>query len=88
MVQGRWKLAILFRLFADPARRSSQFLRDIPGLSQKMLTQQLRELEADSLVERIDFGEKPPKVEYRLSPEGRKLMPLLVEARRFSEGHP
>ena len=88
MVQGRWKLAILFRLFADPARRSSQFLRDIPGMSQKMLTQHLRELEADSLIERIDFGEKPLRVEYRLSPEGRKLMPLLVEARRFSEGHP
>ena len=88
MVQGRWKLAILFRLFADPARRSSQFLRDIPGMSQKMLTQHLRELEADSLIERIDFGEKPLRVEYRLSPGGRKLMPLLVEARRFSEGHP
>ncbi len=86
-VQVRWKLPILFRLFADPTMRSSQFVRDIPGISQKMLTQHLRELEADRLIERIDFDEKPLRVEYRLSDEGRKLMPVLFEARRFSAGH-
>lgn len=88
MIQGRWKLPILFRLFADPRMRSSQLLRDIPGISQKMLTQHLRELEADRLVERIDFDEKPLRIEYQLSDEGRKLMPVLFEARRFSAGHP
>jgi len=88
MLQGRWKLPILFRLFADPAMRSSQLIRDIPGISQKMLTQHLRELEADRLVERVDFGEKPLRVEYRVSDQGRRLMPLLFEARRFSADHP
>ena len=88
MIQGRWKLPILFRLFADPTMRSSEFVRDIPGISQKMLTQHLRELEADRLIERIDFNEKPLRVEYGLSDEGRKLMPVLFEARRFSAGHP
>jgi DNA-binding HxlR family transcriptional regulator len=88
MIQGRWKLPILFRLFADPTMRSSQLIRDIPRISQKMLTQHLRELETDRLVERIDFDEKPPRVEYRLSDEGRKLMPVLFEARRFSADHP
>jgi len=88
MIQGRWKLPILFRLFADPTMRSSQLMRDIPGISQKMLTQHLRELEKDRLVERIDFKEKPLRVEYQLSDEGRKLMPVLFEARRFSAGHP
>jgi DNA-binding HxlR family transcriptional regulator len=88
MIQGRWKLPILFRLFADPTMRSSQLLRDIPGISQKMLTQHLRELEKDRLVERIDFEEKPLRVEYQLSKEGRKLMPVLFEARRFSVDHP
>jgi DNA-binding HxlR family transcriptional regulator len=87
MIQGRWKLPILFRLFADPAMRSSQLMRDMPGISQKMLTQHLRELEADCLIERIDFDEKPLRVEYRLSDEGRNLMPLLFEARRFSANH-
>jgi DNA-binding HxlR family transcriptional regulator len=88
MIQGRWKLPILFRLFADPTMRSSQLIRDIPGISQKMLTQHLRALEKDRLIERIDFDEKPLRVEYRLSDEGRKLMPVLFEARRFSAGHP
>jgi DNA-binding HxlR family transcriptional regulator len=88
MIQGRWKLPILFRLFAEPSLRSSQLMRDMPDISQKMLTQHLRELETDRLIERIDFGEKPLRVEYRLSEEGRKLMPLLFEARRFSAGHP
>ena len=68
--------------------RSSQLMRDIPGISQKMLTQHLRELEKDRLVKRIDFEEKPLRVEYQLSEEGRKLMPVLLEARRFSTGHP
>ncbi len=88
MIQGRWKLPILFRLFADPTMRSSQLLRDMPGVSQKVLTQHLRALETDRLIERIDFDEKPLRVEYRLSDEGRKLMPVLFEARRFSAGHP
>ncbi|WP_158810799.1 helix-turn-helix domain-containing protein [Beijerinckia sp. L45] len=88
MIQGRWKLPILFRLFADPTMRSSQLLPDMPDISQKMLTQHLSELEKDRLVERIDFAEKPLRVKYRLSEESRKLMPVLFEARRFSEGHP
>ena len=88
MIQGRWKLPILFRLFADPTMRSSQLIRDLPGISQKMLTQHLRELEKDNLVQRIDFEEKPLRVEYKLSDEGRELMPVLIEARRFSASHP
>jgi DNA-binding HxlR family transcriptional regulator len=88
MMQGRWKLPILFRLFADPTMRSSRLIRDMPGISQKMLTQHLRALEKDRLIERIDFNEKPLRVEYRLSAEGRKLMPVLFEARRFSAGYP
>jgi DNA-binding HxlR family transcriptional regulator len=87
MIQGSWKLAILFRLFANPTMRSSQLLRDIPGISQKMLTQQLRELQRDRLIDRIDREEKPLLVEYRLSEGGRTLMPVLIEARRFSALH-
>jgi DNA-binding transcriptional LysR family regulator len=60
---------------------------DVPGISQKMLTQHLRELEKDRLVQRIDFEEKPLRVEYRLSDKGRRLMPVLIEARRFSANH-
>ncbi|MGI4878792.1 MAG: winged helix-turn-helix transcriptional regulator [Janthinobacterium lividum] len=88
MVQGRWKLPILFRLFADPTMRSSQLIRDISGISQKMLTQHLRELEKDRLVQRIDCNEKPLRVEYQLSDEGRKLIPVLTAAKLFSASHP
>src|ERR1700735_3695524 len=63
MISGRWKLPILFRLFAEPSMRTSQLLRDIPGISQKMLTQHLRELEKERLVARRDWGEQPPRVE-------------------------
>jgi DNA-binding HxlR family transcriptional regulator len=84
MINGRWKLPILFRLFAEPSMRTSQFLRDIPNISQKMLTQHLRELETDGLVVRRDFGEQPPRVEYGLTNSGRGLMPVLMSAREFS----
>lgn len=88
MISGRWKLPILFRLYADPALRSSQFLRDIPGISQKMLTQHLRELQEDGLIDRTDFGEQPPRVDYRLTAKGRALMPVLMSARFFSQDYP
>ncbi|EGJ22087.1 ArsR family transcriptional regulator [Cereibacter sphaeroides WS8N] len=87
MISGRWKLPILFRLYADGMQRSSLLLRDIPDVSQKMLTQHLRELEDDGLVRRTDFGEKPPRVEYRLTDRGEALMPVLLAARQFSEDH-
>lgn len=87
MINGRWKLPILFRLFEEPSMRASQFMRDIPHISQKMLTQHLRELETDGLVVRRDFGEQPPRVEYSLTRSGRGLMPVLVSVRDFSREH-
>ncbi|MBM7050229.1 MULTISPECIES: helix-turn-helix domain-containing protein [Rhizobium] len=87
MISGRWKLPILFRLFAEPSMRTSRLKRDMPGISQKMLTQHLRELESDGLVERRDFGEQPPRVEYQLTDAGRGLMPVLMAAREFSISH-
>ncbi len=88
MISGRWKLPVLFRLFAEPSMRSSQLLRDIPGISQKMLTQHLRELESDGLVARREFEEQPPRVEYALTNSGRGLMPVLMSLREFSRLHP
>lgn len=87
MLQGRWKLQILFRLYADPALRTLQLKRDMPGISQKVLTAHLRELASDLLIERVDYGEKPLRVEYRLAPLGRELMPVLIATRAFSVSH-
>lgn len=88
MIQGRWKLPILFRLYADPAIRTLQLKRDLPGITQKVLTAHLRELAEDRLIERVDFGEKPLRVEYQLSEMGRQLLPVLIATRQFSMSHP
>lgn len=87
MLGGRWKLPILFRLFSEPSMRTSQLLQDIPGTSQKILTQHLRELETDGLVARQDYGQQPPRVDYRLTDRGRGLMPVLMSAREFSRAY-
>ncbi len=77
LIDGRWKLVILFHLFGGQVLRFSELERSIPGVSQKMLAQQLRQLEADGLVQRQVHPEVPPKVEYRLTGWGQSLCPAL-----------
>lgn len=77
MLEGRWKLVILFHLFGGKVLRFSELERAIPGVSQKMLIQQLRQLEADGIVGRIVYPQVPPKVEYSLTPWGQSLCPAL-----------
>jgi DNA-binding HxlR family transcriptional regulator len=87
MIQGRWKLPILFRLYADPSIRTLKLKRDLPGVTQKVLTEQLQQLANDGLIERVDFGELPRRVEYQLSETGRQLLPVLIAMRKFSVSH-
>jgi len=69
LLEGRWKLVILFHLSGGKVRRFSELERAIPALTQKMLGQQLRhQLEADGIVTRTVHPQVPPKVEYRLTP--------------------
>jgi len=77
MLEGRWKLVILFHLFGDIVLRFSELERAIPGISQKMLIQQLRQLESDGIVVRTIYHQVPPKVEYGLTPWGQSLCPAL-----------
>src|SRR3989454_314545 len=63
-IDGRWKLLILFHLFGGQVLRFSHLERAIPSVSQKMLAQQLRQLEADGIIERTVHNQVPPKVEY------------------------
>src|SRR5882672_3044693 len=84
-VEGRWKLVILFRLFGGKVRRFSDLEREIPGISQKMLTQQLRQLEKDGIVRRIVHHQVPPKVEYRLTDWGQELCAALDELLKWAE---
>jgi len=76
VIEGRWKPRILFQLL-DGTKRFSQLKRELPGVTQRMLTLHVRELERDGLVHREVYREVPPKVEYSLTAMGRSLEPLL-----------
>jgi DNA-binding HxlR family transcriptional regulator len=77
VLEGRWKLVILFHLFGGKLLRFSELERAIPAISQKMLIQQLRQMEADGIVRRIVHHQVPPKVEYCLTEWGQALCPAL-----------
>jgi DNA-binding HxlR family transcriptional regulator len=77
MLAGRWKLLILFHLFGGRMLRFSDLERAIPAISQKMLIQQLRQMEKDGIVCRLVYHQVPPKVEYGLTPWGQALCPAL-----------
>jgi DNA-binding HxlR family transcriptional regulator len=77
LLEGRWKMVIIFHLFARGVLRFSELERAIPGASQKMLIQQLRELERGGIVSRTVYPQVPPKVEYRLTEWGQAMCPAL-----------
>jgi len=93
ILEGRWKMVILFHLFQSRTLRFSELERAIPGVSQKMLIQQLRELERDGVVARKVFPQVPPKVEYDLTEWGKAMCPALDAllewaSQRPTDGHP
>jgi DNA-binding HxlR family transcriptional regulator len=88
VLEGRWKLVILFQLFGSTVRRFSELERAIPDISQKMLIQQLRQLEADGVVTRIVHAEVPPRVEYHLTDWGQTLCPVLDQLLTWAESAP
>ena len=78
VIGGKWKTMILYRLY-DQTLRFGELKKSIPKITQKMLTQQLRELEADGLVNRVAYNQIPPKVEYSLTDYARELGPILCQ---------
>lgn len=76
VVGGKWKALILWAL-GERLHRFGELRRSLPGVSEKVLTQQLRELEADGIVRRTVFDETPPRVEYELTDEGAALYAAL-----------
>jgi DNA-binding HxlR family transcriptional regulator len=84
IVAGRWKLRILFQLFGGRVQRFSELERAVAGVSQKVLNQQLRQLEQDGIVRRVAYPESPPRVEYSLTPWGQSLCPALDALRQWS----
>lgn len=88
MLEGKWKLVILFHLFGGKLLRFSELERAIPAISQKMLIQQLRQLESDGIILRIVHPEVPPRVEYRLTDWGQSLCPALDALLQWAEKRP
>ncbi|SFF17328.1 DNA-binding transcriptional regulator, HxlR family [Paenibacillus catalpae] len=74
---GKWKPVILLQLIANGTMRFSEFLKAIPDINKKMLTQQLRELEYNDIVHREVYNQVPPKVEYSISDYGKSLSKVL-----------
>jgi DNA-binding HxlR family transcriptional regulator len=86
MIGGRWKIPIIFHLLAGRIR-FTELARALNGVTQKMLTQQLREMERNGLVERKVFAQVPPKVEYSLTELGMSLRPVVDAMCRWGDEH-
>ena len=85
-IGGKWKGVALFHLLEGP-RRYNELKRDVGNVTQRMLTKQLRELEADGLVERKVFPVVPPHVEYSLTERGKTLEPILLALRDWGASY-
>lgn len=86
VIEGRWKVMIIHQLLAG-TRRFNQLQRELGGITHRTLTKQLRELEEDGLVQRKDYGEIPPRVEYSLTPLGLSLKTILHAMEVWGEKH-
>lgn len=86
VIGGKWKPVILHML-SSSCMRFSELKKNIPPVSQKMLTQQLRELELDGVVSRTVYPEVPPRVEYALTNRGVSLMPVIVALYQWGENY-
>lgn len=86
VIDGKWKGVILFHLL-EGTKRFNELKRSMPKVTQRMLTRQLRELEADGIIQRKVFGEIPPRVEYSLTELGKTLEPLLRMLQKWGSDH-
>jgi len=86
LLEGRWKLVILFHLFGGKVMRFSELERAIPNITQKMLGQQLRSLSTDGIVVRTAYPQVPPKVEYPAW--GQSLCPALDAILKWADQRP
>lgn len=86
VIGGKWKPIILYIIKKDK-KRFGEIKKMIPTITQKMLTQQLRELEEDHVIERKVYAVVPPKVEYSLTRYGRTLLPIMEAMAKWGASH-
>jgi DNA-binding HxlR family transcriptional regulator len=87
VIGGKWKPIVLHHPIHDGTPRFGQLRRFLPDATQKMLTQQLRELERDGIVARKVYHQVPPKVEYSLTALGQTLRPVMAELCEWGQKH-
>lgn len=76
---GKWKMKIMYQIACQKVLRYGELKRSVLGITHKVLSSQLKELEESGIVKRVDYSQTPPKVEYSLTPRGKTLMPILEE---------
>lgn len=86
LIAGRWKIVILWYLFQG-VKRFSELRRTLTGVTQKVLTQQLREMERDGIIARKVFAQVPPRVEYSVTALGLSLKPVVEAMHRWGAAH-
>ncbi|MBR0659134.1 winged helix-turn-helix transcriptional regulator [Neoroseomonas oryzicola] len=86
LIDGKWKGVVLYHLL-DGTLRFNEIRRKLPSVTQRMLTNQLRELEADGLLARKVFAEVPPRVEYSLTDRGRSLRPVIMALKAWGDAN-
>ena len=87
IVSGKWRLKVLYMLACRETARYGEMKRSIEGVTHKMLTATLKELENESIVARREYPQVPPKVEYSLTAKGKSLLPLLQQMRDWGLEH-
>ena len=87
VIGGRWKPVIIFNLLQNDVLRFGELKKKIEGITQRMLTNQLRELEKDKIISRKVYAEVPPRVEYCLTDYGRTLEPIMIAMRDWGSKH-
>lgn len=87
LIDGKWKCVALWYMQERGAIRFNELMRLLSGVTQRTLTNQLRELEADGLINRVVFAQVPPRVEYSLSERGRTFIPILLALSAWGESN-
>ena len=87
IIVGKWKPIILLTILQEGTQRFSELKRKVPGITQKMLTNQLRELEEEDIITRKVYPQVPPKVEYSITEYGKSLEPILVAMHEWGTTH-
>src|SRR5574344_1028233 len=87
IIGGKWKWLILYRLAEHECLRYGEIKRTMPSITHKVLTQQLKEMESDEIINRKEYYQIPPKVEYSLTEKGKTLIPILNSMKTWGQEH-